>query len=243
MAWTSKITTRFLNMELPIPNVTRGPDWAIMINQALWKIDSHDHSGLGQGKQIKLSNIIVDGTLDLQSDGSSYAYGYGIDNSKYFNFANLQTSAGVPGVAGALFNWRGDLWWQYDTTGGTGTGTFVQLTSFNQPHCKTSNLEPIKVSTGGYTVTSIEKISAIFVDSQPTSITFDYVDYFGTGRFFLIQDHGGNASTNNIQLIPQSTDAFGTGTNGTAVTISTNYGYKWILADATNNKWIILAEA
>ena len=30
---------------------------------------------------------------------------------------------------------------------------------------------------------------------------------------------------------------------GTNVTISTDYGHKWLIADATNDRWLILTEA
>ena len=61
------------------------------------------------------------------------------------------------------------------------------------------------------------------------------------GRFYLIQDVGGNASTNGITITPSGTNIVGTATAGTSVTITTDWGYKWIMSDGYT-RWLILTE-
>lgn len=238
MAWRTGYTTKYMQLELPIPGVTPGPDWALMINEAFWKIDNHDHSGPGKGRRVLSSSIRISGDIDFGDDGEYN----GINRAKYFQFLDIANSGGTPGTAGGLFCYKSDLWWQYNSTGGT-AGTFCQLTSYSKPVTYTSGLEPIHISDSTYSIGALERISALFVTSQPTTIFLQSCDNAGSGRYYLIQDRGGNASTNNITITPSGTDSIGTGAGGANATISTNYGYKWLIADATNDRWLILTEA
>lgn len=235
--YTKKYTTKYMQLELPIPGVTPGPDWAMMINEVFWKIDQHDHSGPGMGRRIQSTSIIMGGDIDFGEDNY-----FGINNLKYMHLSDISSNEGTPARAGALFNYRGDLWWQYNSTGGT-SGAFCQITSYDEVVSVTSAFEPIHIYEPTYFISSMEKISAIFVTSQPTTITLPYAVNVGSGKYYLIQDRGGNASTNNITIAPQSTDSIGTSTAGTNATISTNYGHKWLIADGSNNRWLILTEA
>ena len=226
-----------MQLELPIPGVTPGPDWALMINQAFYRIDSHDHK-FGRGKLVPSTAIVFSGDVDM-ADGDN---AYGISRAKYFSYTDLyDTSQGVPGVAGSLFRYKGDLWYQYNSTG-PGSGAFAQITSYNRVVSTTTGFEPINIESSSYLIGQLEKISALFVDSQPTTINLPFTGNVGNGRYYLIQDRTGTANSNNITITPESTDAIGTGTVGSSVTISTSYGYKWLIADATGDRWLILTE-
>jgi len=229
------MATKYMGLKLPVPGVTKGPTWAEMINTVFQQIDRHDHTG-GKGKFIPTSAISVGSDIDFTPSTTAY----GIKNAKYFQFTDLAT-VGTPDAAGSLFNWKGDLWWQYSSTG-TGTGTFVRITAYDQVYSTSCSLEPIHVTASAYIISAQEKISAIWVESAPTTITLPLADFAGNGRYYLIQDVKGDASTNNITVTPSTGDAIGTATAGASVTISTNYGYKWLMADTFYNRWLVLTE-
>ena len=165
MAWAHKYTTKYMQLELPIPGVTPGPDWAMMINEAFWKIDNHNHSGPGQGRRVLSSSIRITGDIDFGDDGNYN----GINRSKYFQFLDIANSGGTPGNAGSLFCYKSDLWWQYSSTGGT-AGTFCQITSYSRPVSVTSGFEPIHVTSSSYYIGS--KLTAPAIN-QPTENDVD----------------------------------------------------------------------
>ena len=226
------MATKFMNLDLPVPGVTKGPTWATMINDVFVAIDEHDHSS-GKGKLIDSSYIDVTGAIDFGDVN-------GVKNCKFFQFTDISSTAGVPGFPGALFNWKGDLWWQYDTTGGTGTGAFCQITNYDAVFSRSCSFEPLYINTATYVINYLEKVSGIFVTSQPTTITLPFAADPYTGRYYLFQDVAGNASTNNITITPQSTDTIGAGSAGVSHVINTDYGSLWIVNYTTGNSWIIL---
>ena len=238
-------TTQFMNLSLPIPGITKGPTWATLVNAAFQAIDQHDHSP-GKGKFIPSSSIDILGNIDF---GSSY----GLLNSRFVQLKDLSAisfgGTGGPAVEGGLFNWKGDLWWQYSLTGNTPPatigvqGTFVQLTSYTNPWSQTCALEPLYITGATYTIGYLEKVSYVLVTSQPTTITLPKISTLEyTAKFYLIQDKGGNASTNNITITPNAADSIGASTAGTSEVISTNYGYRWLISDGAN-RWLILTSA
>jgi hypothetical protein len=228
------MATKYMNLDLPVPGVTKGPDWAVMINDAFTAIDGHDHSS-GKGQLVDSSYITINSNLDFTPSSTAY----GIQNTQFCQLTDLYNT-GTPDIAGALFNWRGDLWWQYNTTG-VGTGTFTQITSYDQVISRGSHFEPIQIA-GSYEISPIEKISALFIatSTNPHTITLPNIDYTPNGKYYLIQDTDGNANTNNITITPSALDTIqGLGV-GASYTINTNYGCVWIVADWDTNFWFIL---
>ena len=141
-----------------------------------------------------------------------------------------------------MFNFKGDLWWQYDTTGGTGYGAFAQITAHEEVFSYTSALVPSYVATTPFSIVATEKTSLVVVDTSTTAITLNlpYANGFNSGKLYLIQDATGNAAAQNITITPQSTDIIGTATAGTSYTISTNYGSVWLMSYFTGSVWVIL---
>ena len=228
------MATKFMNLDLPVPGVTKGPDWAIKINDAFAAIDGHDHSS-GKGQLVDSSYIVINSNLNFTPSSTAY----GIENTKFCQLTDLYAT-GTPDAAGSLFNWKGDLWWQYNTTG-VGTGTFVQITSYDQVVARGSHFEPIKISND-YEISPIEKISAVFVDtdSNTVAITLPPIDYTPDGKYYLIQDVPGNAATFNITITPNAVDTIQGLSIGASYTINTDYGCVWIAADFNTNFWFIL---
>lgn len=228
------LKTKYMQLDLPVPGVTKGPTWAEMLNTIFNKIDQHDHSS-GNGAPLNFNDISVSGDISLN--------GYGVRNC---SFLQLGYSYNTPDKNNTLFNYKGDLYYQYNTTG-VGTGAFCQITSYDTVFSRSCAFEPLYISSTSspYFVDRLEKISAIFVDTSTGAVTInlDYSSGYGNGKYFLIQDMTGNASTNNITVTPQSTDIIGTGTAGAVHTISTNYGYVWFTNYQTGNAFPILTSA
>lgn len=233
-ALTSGIKTKFMNLDLPVPGVTKGPTWAQMVDTVFKKIDEHDHTP-GNGAPLTLNNFDISSNIDMVA--------YGIDNC---GFLQLSQGPGIPDRDYTLFNYRGDLWWQYQTTG-YGTGSFCQITSGDQVFSRSCSFEPLYISsvTSPYIISALEKVSAVFVDTSTGAVTINLADTtnYNEGRYFLIQDMTGNANTNNITITPTATDNIGVAVTGANYVITTDYGYVWIVSYAYQTRWAILTSA
>lgn len=60
-------TTPNMNIILPTPTVTNGPDWAEAVNDAIETIDDHDHSS-GKGKKVTSAGIDINLDLEMNSN-------------------------------------------------------------------------------------------------------------------------------------------------------------------------------
>lgn len=228
------LKTRYMQLDLPVPGITKGPTWAEMLNTIFEKIDQHNHTP-GNGAPLSLDDISVSNDVDLST--------YGIRNC---GFLQLGYNYNTPNKNNTLFNYKGDLWYQYNTTG-VGTGAFAQITSYDRLFTRSTSFEPLYLNSTNspYFIDGLEKVSATFIDTSTGAITLnlDYSTNYSNGKFFLIQDMTGNASTNNITVTPQSTDSIGTGTAGTVHTINTDWGYVWIVAYGAGSVFPILTSA
>ena len=55
-----------MNLDLPTPAVSEGPEWANSVNEAFEVIDSHDHSS-GSGQQVTPAGISINAPLEFNS--------------------------------------------------------------------------------------------------------------------------------------------------------------------------------
>lgn len=100
-----------LNLTIPSPTNTSGPQYAQEIQSCFNQIDSHDHSN-GNGAQVSIASLSSKMDLDLQT--------FGIENLKYLSFQN-QASATNAGSIAMLNN---NLHWN------DGSGTYsVSITN------------------------------------------------------------------------------------------------------------------
>lgn len=61
------MTTSNMKLDLPIVNVTVGPAYATLVNEAFEDIDVHDHTA-NKGKQIPTAGLNMDGTLEFNNN-------------------------------------------------------------------------------------------------------------------------------------------------------------------------------
>lgn len=86
-----------MNLSLPEPTVTPGPDWASQINEALEVVDDHDHSS-DKGKKVTPAGLDINVDLDFQDNSLQNAYKVnlvnqsstltGVDNACTISFVN-----------------------------------------------------------------------------------------------------------------------------------------------------------
>jgi hypothetical protein len=230
--------TKFMNLTLPVVGKTIGPIWATMVNTAIEAIDNHDHSS-GKGKLVPTSSLRISGDIDFTPSTTAY----GVKNLSYARFTDLN-AAGLPAPTNesVLYSWKNDLWWNHDS--GTGAGTPVQITQNGVVASKTTYFETftLQESRSTFSMGSYERYS--FMAVQPaaggTTINLPYTNAVGGGKFFIIQDVKGSASTRNITISPKSTNYIGGGALAADVVINTSYGHYWITSDGST-KWIVLS--
>lgn len=218
------MATTFMNLELPTPSVTLGPEWAQDLNTALETVDSHDHSD-GKGTRVKTAGLDINADLNFNEFSA-----FGLKSVK---LASQSSTLSGSTNAQSLFSYNGDL---YYVSGG---GTAVQLTSGGSivatPSAVTSmDYTPITsntiiLPTDTYVVLGVST-------AAPRTITLPSAALVSAGRIYMIKDLTGNAETNNITLLPDGSDSI----DGTvSVTLNSNYGSLYVITDGVD-RWMII---
>lgn len=107
-------TTPNMNLNLPVPTTTVGPEWAEELNTALETVDEHDHSA-GKGIPVPTAGINIDADLNFNSNKLDDVKAVSLDSQP----ASLSGATNVRTV----YSINGDLWYNNDS------GTPVQVTS------------------------------------------------------------------------------------------------------------------
>ena len=218
MAETS--TTTFMNLVLPTPGERLGPTWATDINTALTRIDQHDHSSIG--KKLGVAALTIDADLDFSPGTSDYA----TLNKKYSGFTNNSGTLASASFPASIFVTGGNLFYN-NSTGGqvqltdgaalSSTGvSAIQFAKFADTLSSSSSTSPdtINVSDNAAYYVCDTSSTEVFVRLPAASGA-------AAGRFFVIKDISGAASTNNITVQVSGTDTIdGASTH----VISSNFG-------------------
>ena len=106
-------TTPYMNLTLPTPTVTTGPEWATEINTALNTIDSHNHTS-SHGVPLSSASMNVDGDFSF-----NHYNGINFRSTRYDNNASVLS---LPSDINCLYVKTGDLYYN------NGSGGVVQLT-------------------------------------------------------------------------------------------------------------------
>ena len=203
MAETS--TTTFMNLVLPTPGERLGPTWATDINTALTRIDEHDHSAIG--KSLGVAALTIDGDLDFSPGTSDFA----TLNKKYSGFTNNSGTLAAASFPASVFVTGGNLFYN-NSTGGQ-----VQLTDGSAlsstgvsaiQFAKFADTLSSSSSTAPDTINASDNASYYVCDTSSTAVFVRLPAALGVaaGRFFVIKDIGGAASTNNITVQVSGTD-------------------------------------
>lgn len=206
----------YLNLTLPDVGSTLGPTWATTLNNAFVDLDDHDHST--QGKSIPSAGLNINADVEFNDNSATELKGV--------TFQQQSSSSSVSRTLYADSN--SDLYYRSSTGSVRITRNDVVFGGFS--HARLTN------STSTSLTIADSNTSAVFIMKSSTArgITMPSASDVDVGRFYLIKDGAGTASTANITITPTSTQTIDGGTAGTAITISTNYGHAWLISDGSN---------
>ena len=218
MAETS--TTTFMNLVLPTPGERLGPTWATDINTALTRIDQHDHSSIG--KKLGVAALTIDADLDFSPGTSDYA----TLNKKYSGFTNNSGTLASASFPASIFVTGGNLFYN------NSTGSQIQLTDGSAlsstgvsaiQFAKFADTLSSSSSTSPDTINVSDNASYYVCDTSSTEVFVRLPAASGAaaGRFFVIKDISGAASTNNITVHVSGTDKID---NASTHVIASNFG-------------------
>ena len=203
MAETS--TTTFMNLVLPTPGERLGPTWATDINTALTRIDQHDHSSIG--KSLGVAALTIDADLDFSPGTSDFA----TTNKKYSGFVNNSGTLAAASFPASVFVTGGNLFYNNSTGGQVQLTDGAALSSTGVSaiqFAKFADTLSSSSSTAPDTINASDNASYYVCDTSSTAVFVRLPAALGVaaGRFFVIKDISGAASTNNITVQVSGTD-------------------------------------
>lgn len=219
---TNMSTTFYMNLSLPTPSVTLGPDWASMLNTALTTLDEHDHT-TGKGKKIPFTALSITDDLDLVTNRLVNVLSLKLSNltaalTSSTDFNSLQS------VNNNLYYVNGAGIPVQITNGGTIMGTQSIVTSLG---FESVSEDVTILNSDTFVVVSVNTTNAVEVTLPP-------IGEVSKGRFYLIKDATGNALSKNITITPDGTDTIEGASN---LIVNFNYGSFYIASDGISN-WI-----
>jgi hypothetical protein len=216
--------TPFMNLVLPTPSVTLGPEWADALNTALNTVDEHDHSD-GKGTRVKTAGLDINADLNFNEFSA-----FGL---KSVRLAEQVATLSGSSNALSLFSYAGDLYYT------SGAGTPVQLTSG-------ASIIPTPSAVSALTYTPITSSTVIaptdtFVvmgvsTAAPRTITLPSAALVAGGRIFWIKDETGGAESNPITILPDGSDSID---GALSLTINSAYGCAFLLTNGVD-KWMLI---
>jgi hypothetical protein len=235
------MATTYMNLTLPAVGTTLGPTWATLLNEAIEKIDTHNHTS-GKGAPLSFSAMVVNSDMDFTPSTLSYSVTRlkkidFIPNSSWSDFSDFASSVYVDS--------SGNLHYVNSTK------TDIQLTSGSAINVNVSARD--STAYGVYTGTPISSpYQARLVDEYSYfkiasggafTFTLPWNDSSGgdpiastdVGRFIVVKGPA-DAYSNNVTVDIESA-AYTAGdrvNNAASFTIdSNNAAYTFVLRDCT----------
>lgn len=218
-------TTPYMNLTLPIPTITLGPEWAIELNAALTEIDLHDHSS-GFGAPIKVAGLDINADLDFQSNRS-----FNLKSTKYTDQTGTLTGATN---ASSLYSTTGDLYYT------NGSGVAIQITSGSSIISAPSSVNNFQFNSINTSLTIGPSDAFVIIDvdcSASRTITLPPASAVAPGRIYLVKDATNQSETNNMTIAPDGSDTI----DLAASLLINSDGACAFLASNGVNKWSRLA--
>jgi hypothetical protein len=180
--------TPFLNLNLPTPTVTIGPDWAEQINAAFELVDSHDHSS-GKGTKIKTSGINIDSDFSLNN--------FRLLSVRATKFLNLTATLTGSANAGSVYMANGDLYFTNNN------GAAVQITSGGSIVSTPTSLQIIQANdvSSDVVINAVDTSVLFRIDtSVPRTITLPLSASTANGRVYIFKDNTGQSFQNAVTI-------------------------------------------
>ena len=218
------MATPFMNLDLPTPTVTLGPEWATELNAAMDTIDAHDHTN-SKGALIPVAGLSIDSDLDFNA--------FSITNLKTVNLELQGSILDGASYINSVQVFDGDLYFT------NGAGVAVQVTSGSSlPSVPTTvdTFEYLEINTN-LTIGAADITVYINVDTTAIrTITLPLANSVSPGRFYYINDKDGLSNTNNITIataggdLIQGSTSFLVDSNYSAITLVSDGAGQWLVS-------------
>lgn len=211
-------TTPYMSLDLPVPEVTLGPEWAEDLNVALELVDSHDHTP-GKGASLTQLSLTINGDLEFND--------YSITELHSSRFATQLSALVGINDKGCVYNLNGNLYYNNNA------GVAVQITNGGSIASVGSGI--ISAFSPGaypYTVLSSNAQQVIVVDTSAARTL--NLPAASTAMFFMVKDGVGSAQTNNVSVVPDGTDTIDSA--NTTYVLDYNFGCIGFVSDGIS-KW------
>lgn len=188
------MATLNMNLSLPTPTVTIGPDWATQLNAALETVDEHDHSS-GKGVKITPAGLNINTTLDLQDQD--------LINVNTFHLVDLSATLTGASYARSIQAVNGNLYFVNNA------GNAVQITDGGAIVAAPGGAQSFETQavTSDIVIGAGDSFVRLAVDTTTArQITLPLASSVVAGRLYIILDQTGSARANNITIVPQGAD-------------------------------------
>jgi hypothetical protein len=214
-----------MNLELPTPTVTLGPEWAQDLNDALEVVDGHDHSN-GFGVKVTPAGLNINQDLDIQTTNR-------LINAKSTKYADqFSTLAGATN-ASSTYSTAGDLYFT------NGSGVAVQITSGSTVVSVPANIDNFRfdVVNSDLVIMASDIFVYLSIDtSAMRTITLPAASSVTTGRIYIIADDSGLSETNPLTIATSGGDTI---LGASTLPLTSNFGTWFVISNGTN-KWCIV---
>jgi len=221
--------TNAMNLIIPTPTITPGPQYAVQVSDDLDVIAGHRHTGAanGDGYQVPTAGLDINEDLSFQSNNAT--------SLRSTRFTNQDRTLSGIGDIGCVYELNGDLWYN------NGAGTPIQITSGSSLIAPTGGYTPTSI-TNNLAINSSSNVILISCDttSNPIIVTLPLANAVGAGRFYIIKDTSGTAATNIITVSPNGANTIDQ--SSTAPIIRNNFDGLCVVSDGTSN-WMLFRYA
>lgn len=217
-------TSPYMKYPIPTPSVDAQGTAEQNVTTCLTINDAHDH--ITVGKPLTTAAININGDLTFNTL-------YNATNLRAARFANQSAPlAGVGDLLCVYFN-NGDYWIN------NGSGVPVQITSGGSLNIGAiTNIQlPFLSLAADKTILSTDTYVLLNVDtSAARAITLPAANAVAAGRWYIIKDRSGSASSGNITISRVGADLID---GASTVIINANYGCVALASDGVS-KWSVL---
>lgn len=180
--------TPFLNLNLPTPTVTVGPDWAESINAAFEQVDSHDHSS-GKGVRVRTSGLNIDSDFTINN--------FRLLSVRATRYLNLVSPLTGSANAGSLHMASGDLYFTNNN------GAAVQITSGGSIVSTPTSLQIIQANdiSSDVTINAVDTSVLFRIDTTASrTVTLPLSASTANGRVYIFKDNSGDSFQNPVTI-------------------------------------------
>ena len=222
-------TTSNMNLNLPTPTVTEGPEWADKVNTAFEVIDAHDHSS---GKGVKITPKGLNINSDLTMNGNS------LTDTKSLRLVSNSAVLSAVNDAISIYAANGNLYYNNNNNVPVQITNGTTVTSSSDGISRTYEVLTTSANIVLNPSTSASYI-AVNTTSGQVAITLPNAGAVAKGRFFIIKDSPGSAGINAVTITPNGTQTIDN--LNSALTISTTHGSYMLISDGVSN-WEVLKQ-